>query len=107
VPGMPDPSRPPETEIGMNRRGFLSLVSAAPAVLIPAAQAQSAPKPPAPIAAREFMVACMGPLCRGPGSYTLNHTGYAVPQSQCACEMMRTRNQAMINSLRSATITHT
>jgi hypothetical protein len=97
----------------MNRRGFLSLFSAAPAVLIPAAQVQSAPKPPADygvhpkIAERDFMVPCNGPLCRGPGSYTLNHTGYAVPQSQCACEMMRVRNQLAINSLRSATITHT
>jgi hypothetical protein len=76
----------------MNRRGFLSLFSAAPAVLIPAAQAQSAPKPPAPTPEPELMVACNGPqLCRGQGSCSLNHTYYAVPRSQCACEMRRAR----------------
>jgi hypothetical protein len=73
----------------MNRRGFLSLFSAATAVLIPAAQAQSAPKPPVPIPEPEVMVACNGPTCRGPGSYSPNNTAYAVPRSQCACELTR------------------
>jgi hypothetical protein len=86
VPPMPDPSRPPEIP-GMNRRGFLSLFSAAPVALIPT---EATPKP-APEPEPEVMVACMGPLCRGPGSYTLNHTGYAVPESRCACAMMRAR----------------
>jgi hypothetical protein len=75
----------------MNRRGFLSLFSAAPAVLIPAAQAQSAPKPPAPIPEPEVIVGCNGPFCRGPGSYSLNNMAYAVPQSRCACAMMHAR----------------
>jgi hypothetical protein len=71
----------------MNRRGFLSLFSAAPAVLIPAAQAQSAPKPPAPIPEPEVMVACNGPTCRGPSYHSA--IGYAVPQSRCACALTR------------------
>jgi hypothetical protein len=78
----------------MNRRGFLSLFSAAPAVLIPVPAAASNPLERtldglklAPTPMPEILVACMGPLCHG-RSYTLNHTGYAVPQSQCACAMM-------------------
>jgi hypothetical protein len=48
----------------MNRRGFLSLFSAAPAVVIlPTVPSEkSTPEP-------EVMVACNGPTCRGPGSY--------------------------------------
>jgi hypothetical protein len=80
----------------------------APAALIPAAQAQSAPKPPpAPEPEPDFVVACNGPTCCGPRSYGLNHKAYSVPQSQCACARMRARDQATINLLRSATITHT
>jgi hypothetical protein len=76
----------------MNRRGFLSLFSAAPVALIPieanptplVSPIVSAPEP-------ELMVACNGPLCRGPGTYSLNNSAYAVPQSRCACAMMHAR----------------
>jgi hypothetical protein len=88
----------------MNRRGFLSLFSAAPAVVVmPVAQSQSAPKPVVPTPMPELLVACNGPTCRGPSYKDHSAIGYVVPQSRCACA----RNQAAINSLRSATITHT
>jgi hypothetical protein len=90
----------------MNRRGFLSLFSAAPAVaILPTVPSEKST--PAPEPAPELMVACNGPACRGPGSYALNRSIYAVPRSHCACEMMRARDQATINLLRSASITHT
>jgi hypothetical protein len=70
----------------MNRRGFLSLFSAAPAVLIPIAQ--SAPEPPAPIPEPEVMVACAGPYCCGLGN-PVPGVSFAVPRSRCACELTR------------------
>jgi hypothetical protein len=92
----------------MNRRGFLSLFSAAPAVaMLPTVSAEKSTQPPEPAPEPEFVVACNGPTCRGPqwGSYTLNRTAYGVPQSQCACARIRARDQETINLLRSASIT--
>jgi hypothetical protein len=69
--------------VAVIRRIAIAVIGRIPvAVIGPIAVVVSAPEP-------EVMVACMGPLCRGPGSYTLNHSGYAVPRSHCACELTR------------------
>jgi hypothetical protein len=44
-----------------------------------------------------MMVACNGLGCRGPQSSFNNYASYAVRQSQCACAMMRARNDRQLD----------
>ena len=73
----------------MNRRGFLSLFSAAPVALIPIEAKPTPPVSPAISAPEpELMVACAGPYCRGLGNPVMG-VSYAVLRSRCACELTR------------------